>query len=118
MLPGVWLVGANRPFSRSVLYLCRTPGERSNWLRNEKQAQSVYGIERRFGLQVDGFASGADYAGKKTSMVLFINGRVVECSPLKRAIEAAYALILPKAAKPFIFLVGRGPRLAFPTRSW
>ena len=39
-------------------------------------------------------------------MVLFINGRPVDCSPLKRALEATYAAILPKAAKPWVFLVG------------
>jgi len=38
-------------------------------------------------------------------LVLFINGRPVDCSPLKRALEATYAAILPKAAKPWIFLV-------------
>ena len=49
--------------------------------------------------------SGADYAGRKTTLVLFINGRAVECSPLKRALEATYASILPKASKPFVYLV-------------
>lgn len=29
----------------------------------------------------------------------------VECTPLKRAIEASYAAVLPKACKPFLFLV-------------
>ena len=38
-------------------------------------------------------------------LVLFINGRPVDCSPLKRALEATYAAILPKAAKPWVFLV-------------
>lgn len=52
-----------------------------------------------------GWVSGADYSGRKTSMVLFINGRAVDCSPLKRALEATYASILPKASKPFIYLV-------------
>ena len=50
--------------------------------------------------------SGADYSGKKTQLVLFINGRAVESTPLKRALEATYATLLPKAAKPFVFLVG------------
>ena len=51
-----------------------------------------------------GWVSGADYSGRKTSLVLFINGRAVDCSPLKRALEATYASILPKASKPFIYL--------------
>ncbi|GAB4813902.1 hypothetical protein N2152v2_000948 [Parachlorella kessleri] len=59
--------------------------------------------------EVEGFVSGADYSGKKTLMVLFINGRAVDCTPLKRALESTYAAILPKAAKPFIFLDVRLP---------
>jgi hypothetical protein len=49
--------------------------------------------------------SGADYSGKKTVLVLFINGRPVDCGPLKRAFEAVYASVLPQSARPFIFLV-------------
>ena len=49
--------------------------------------------------------SSADYSGKRAVLVLFINGRPVECAPLKRALEATYAAVLPKAAKPFVFLV-------------
>ena len=56
-------------------------------------------------MHLQGFVSNADYSSKKTVLVLFINGRPVDCSPLKRAIEATYAAILPKAAKPWIFLV-------------
>ncbi|PSC68750.1 DNA mismatch repair MLH1 [Micractinium conductrix] len=33
--------------------------------------------------EVEGYISSADYSGKKTHMVLFINGRSVECKPLK-----------------------------------
>lgn len=55
---------------------------------------------------VQGYISNADYNGKKTVLVLFINGRPVDCSPLKRALEATYAALLPKAAKPWVFLVG------------
>ena len=54
---------------------------------------------------LQGFVSNADYSGKKTVLVVFINGRPVDCSPLKRALEATYAAILPKAAKPWVFLV-------------
>lgn len=53
---------------------------------------------------VEGFVTGADYAGRKTQLVLFINGRSVEFAPLKRCLEATYAALLPKAAKPFAFL--------------
>ncbi|KAG0493187.1 hypothetical protein HPP92_004181 [Vanilla planifolia] len=35
--------------------------------------------------------------------------RLVECTPLKRAIEVAYSATLPKASKPFIFMSIRLP---------
>lgn len=58
-----------------------------------------------FQCQLSGFVSGGDYNGmKKTMMVLFINGRLVECSPLRRALEMTYAATLPKANKPFMYL--------------
>ncbi|PWA81151.1 MUTL-like protein [Artemisia annua] len=45
-----------------------------------------------------------NYSAKKTTMVLFINERLVECSALKRAIEVVYAATLPKASKPFLYM--------------
>ncbi|OPL10230.1 MAG: hypothetical protein AVO34_11655 [Firmicutes bacterium ML8_F2] len=52
---------------------------------------------------VSGYITGADYAGRKTQLVLFINGRSVDFPPLKRFLESTFASILPKAAKPFAF---------------
>ncbi|XP_042382837.1 DNA mismatch repair protein MLH1-like [Zingiber officinale] len=54
--------------------------------------------------KMTGFISNANYIAKKTTMVLFINDRLVECSALKRAIEVVYSATLPKAAKPFIYM--------------
>lgn len=59
--------------------------------------------------EMDGFISNANYMAKKTTMILFINDRLVECAPLKRAMEVAYSAILPKASKPFIFMSIRLP---------
>lgn len=59
--------------------------------------------------KVEGFITGADYAGKVTKLILFINGRSVDFPPLKRCMEATYASLLPKAAKPWIFLDVRMP---------
>ncbi|XP_071710519.1 DNA mismatch repair protein MLH1 [Rutidosis leptorrhynchoides] len=53
---------------------------------------------------MDGFISDSNYSAKKTTMVLFINERLVECTALKRAIEIIYAATLPKASKPFIYM--------------
>lgn len=57
-----------------------------------------------FKLSVDGLVSGGNYHSKKTTFILFINSRLVDCAPLKRACENVYASILPKSEKPFIFL--------------
>ncbi|KAH7833211.1 hypothetical protein Vadar_004148 [Vaccinium darrowii] len=54
--------------------------------------------------KMDGFISNSNYIAKKITMVLFINGRLVDCSSLKRAIEIVYAATLPKASKPFIYM--------------
>ncbi|XP_020538956.1 DNA mismatch repair protein MLH1 isoform X2 [Jatropha curcas] len=53
---------------------------------------------------MNGFISDANYTAKKTTMVLFINDRLVECTGLKRAIEIVYAATLPKASKPFVYM--------------
>ncbi|KAM7266491.1 hypothetical protein ACFE04_004388 [Oxalis oulophora] len=54
--------------------------------------------------EMEGFISNSNYIAKKTTMVLFINDRLVECTTLKRAIEIVYAATLPKASKPFIYM--------------
>ncbi|XP_020110363.1 DNA mismatch repair protein MLH1-like [Ananas comosus] len=54
--------------------------------------------------KMEGLISNANYIAKKTTMILFINGRLVECTALKRAIEVVYAATLPKASKPFIYM--------------
>ena len=53
--------------------------------------------------------STAGYHSKRTTFVLFINDRLVECAPLKRAVEATYAAVLPKSERPFAFAALRLP---------
>ncbi|GIL50895.1 hypothetical protein Vafri_6861 [Volvox africanus] len=67
-------------------------------------------VDGPMGLRIEGLISGANYStGKKTVLVLFINGRCVECSPLRRALEGLYGTLLPKASRPWIFLDLRLP---------
>ncbi|KAM3354923.1 hypothetical protein ACQJBY_025588 [Aegilops geniculata] len=54
--------------------------------------------------KMDGFISNANYVAKKTTMILFINDRLVDCTSLKRATEFVYSAILPQASKPFIYM--------------
>ena len=56
-------------------------------------------------IRIDGCLTGPNYSGgRKTIMVLFINGRCVESAVLKRCIESLYTVLLPKYMKPFIFI--------------
>ncbi|KAK9813170.1 hypothetical protein WJX72_010077 [[Myrmecia] bisecta] len=131
------MVGRYAVFSKGVGISCKRQGEARADIHSLANAskldniRSVYGanvarnvlpFEQRMGSGADlpkpmdtpcfmaeGFVSSADYSGKKSMLVLFINQRPVECGPLKRALEATYAAILPKAAKPFIFLDVRMP---------
>lgn len=73
----------------------------------------IWSVERFVPVDDQGYMSGPDYAGKKTMFILFINGRPVDCPPLKRALEAGYASVLPASSKPFIFFVS-GSRTLLP----
>ncbi|KAG2496183.1 hypothetical protein HYH03_005783 [Edaphochlamys debaryana] len=67
-------------------------------------------VDGPMGLRVEGLISGANYtSGKKAVLVLFINGRCVECAPLRRTLEGLYGTLLPKASKPWLFLDVRMP---------
>ncbi|WPH04694.1 Hypothetical protein R9X50_00758700 [Acrodontium crateriforme] len=58
----------------------------------------------QYGFKAEGLVSNANYSGKRTSLLLFINHRSVESTSIKRAIEQTYAPFLPKGGKPFIYL--------------
>lgn len=64
-----------------------------------------FGIaNEQYGFKTDGLVSNANYSGKRTTLLLFINHRSVESTALKRAIEQTYSTFLPKGGKPFIYL--------------
>ncbi|GAA6046741.1 hypothetical protein JCM3770_003144 [Rhodotorula araucariae] len=50
------------------------------------------------------WCSGANYQAKKGTFLFFINHRLVECSPLKRALESFYGTLLAKGTHPFVYL--------------
>lgn len=58
----------------------------------------------QYGFRAAGLVSNANYNGKKTTMLLFINHRSVDSSAIKKAIEQTYLVFLPKGGKPFIYL--------------
>ncbi|KAI6798861.1 DNA mismatch repair protein MutL [Hortaea werneckii] len=58
----------------------------------------------QYGFRCDGLVSNANYSGKRTTLLLFINHRSVESSAIKKAVEQTYAMFLPKGGKPFLYL--------------
>ncbi|KAI0746867.1 DNA binding protein [Daedaleopsis nitida] len=46
----------------------------------------------------------ANYQAKKTTLLLFINHRLVESSRMKKAVEAVYNGVLAKGSSPFVYL--------------
>uniref|UniRef100_A0A182RW67 DNA_mis_repair domain-containing protein n=1 Tax=Anopheles funestus TaxID=62324 RepID=A0A182RW67_ANOFN len=55
-------------------------------------------------LSMDGYVTNVNFSLKKGISLLFINHRAVECSAMKKAIDAIYSLYLPKGNAPFVYL--------------
>jgi DNA mismatch repair protein MLH1 len=75
-------------------------------IAKETERDSKIQLQFSFAYKASGFISNGSYCVPKSSsaFLLFINGRLVESAPLRRAIEGVYVDILPKSAKPFVFL--------------
>ncbi|KAJ1966522.1 DNA mismatch repair protein [Dipsacomyces acuminosporus] len=72
-----------------------------------KIASSVVPVEYRddqLAFSLKGYVSSATHEMHKSVFLLFINHRLVDHTPIKRATEALYSSIFPKAARPFIYL--------------
>lgn len=108
-------------------FVCRRHGDKSSAssrpdVRTRYGATSVANIRAAFGshvsqelvsvsarieekgVNVDSLVTKSSFNLKKRIFVLFINGRLVECSPLKRAIDSAYSEFLPKGTHPFAYV--------------
>jgi DNA mismatch repair protein MLH1 len=53
---------------------------------------------------LSGCMTNANYQSKRLVFILFINGRLVEHSNLKRIVDAAYATCLPRGTHPWVYL--------------
>ncbi|KAL9940711.1 hypothetical protein V8E36_000199 [Tilletia maclaganii] len=58
----------------------------------------------RLGFGVEGWISGANWSAKKSTLLCFINNRLVDCPSLKRAMEAMYSGLLPKGGHPWLYI--------------
>ncbi|PVV05137.1 hypothetical protein BB560_000347 [Smittium megazygosporum] len=52
----------------------------------------------------DGYASNGIFSCKKTTLLLFINNRLVENSSIRSSVEQLYSSTFPKSPKPFVYL--------------
>ncbi|KAI7830032.1 hypothetical protein BX661DRAFT_180966 [Kickxella alabastrina] len=55
-------------------------------------------------ISFSGHVSSAAHEMHKSVFILFINHRLVDNTPIKRAVESLYSSILPKASRPFVYL--------------
>lgn len=60
--------------------------------------------DETLGFECKGWISGANWSSKRTTLLCFINNRLVDCPLLKGSIEALYATLLPKGGHPWIYL--------------
>lgn len=54
--------------------------------------------------QMKAYISNVNFNTRKFHFLLFINHRLVECSPLKKAIEMVYSAYLPRSTHPFVYM--------------
>nr|CDI52991.1 related to MLH1-DNA mismatch repair protein [Melanopsichium pennsylvanicum 4] len=70
-----------------------------------RELVELHGVsDQKLGFQCQGWISGANWSSKRTTLLCFINNRLVDCPLLKRSIEALYATLLPKGGHPWIYL--------------
>jgi len=69
-----------------------------------KELMEIGTEDTRWGFRAAGYASNANYHGKRTTILLFINHRAVESSTVRKAVEQTYQMFLPKGGHPFLYL--------------
>ncbi|EFP77512.2 uncharacterized protein PGTG_03468 [Puccinia graminis f. sp. tritici CRL 75-36-700-3] len=70
----------------------------------KKELMHLEFTDKKLGFKVEGYFSTANYNAKKAITMIFINNRLVDCSPLRKSLEITYQSILPKGNFPFIYI--------------
>jgi DNA mismatch repair protein MLH1 len=115
-------VGKYAVHCKGVAFTCKKHGEsgagiaipmaastkdRIRIVHNSAVANELIDFElanEQYGFKTKGLASNANYNGKRTTLLLFINHRSVDSSVIKKAVEQTYSAFLPKGGKPFVYL--------------
>lgn len=116
------LVGRYAVHCLGVAFSCKKHGESSMGISVASNASTIDRIRQihgssvaneliqfateneRWGFKASGWVSNANYSVKRTTLLLFINHRSVDSSPVKKALESTYSTFLPKGGHPFIYL--------------
>lgn len=116
------MVGRYAIHSQGVAFSCKKHSDAGTAITISSQASTVDRIRQihgagvanelisfeaadaRWGFKASGWATNANYHIKKTTLLLFINHRSVESTHIKKALEQAYAMFLPKSGHPFVYL--------------
>jgi DNA mismatch repair protein MLH1 len=116
------LVGRYAVHCEHVAFSCKKHGESAASLSVQANAATIDRIRQvhgsavanelvvvncnseRWGFEAHALASSANYSNKRTNLLLFINNRSVESTPIKKAIEQTYSVFLPKGGRPFVYL--------------
>ncbi|KAJ2105513.1 DNA mismatch repair protein [Coemansia sp. S142-1] len=105
-----------------IAFSCRKVGAPKTDLNTLQGATAITNIRQIFGAKIasslvdiehsndhydfrfKGLISSASHEMHKSVFLLFINHRLVDHTPIKRAVESLYTSVLPKASRPFIYL--------------
>lgn len=60
--------------------------------------------DEKLGFSATGLTTNANYHVKRTTILLFINHRSIESTPIKKAVEQTYSHFLPKGGHPFVYI--------------
>lgn len=60
--------------------------------------------DSRWGFKARGWATNANFSMKRTTLLLFINGRSVDSTSIRKALDETYSTYLPKNSHPFVYL--------------
>ena len=69
-----------------------------------KELLPVSGASEAHHMRVSGFVSNLNYAVKRLTLILFVNGRLVDSAAIKQSVQSTYARHLPKHTHGWAYL--------------
>ncbi|CAH7666286.1 hypothetical protein PPACK8108_LOCUS626 [Phakopsora pachyrhizi] len=70
----------------------------------KKELMSLEFRDRKLNFEARAYFSSPNYSSKKATTLIFINNRLVDCTPLRKSLELTYAPVLPRGGFPFIYV--------------